>query len=176
MFTLSDVRKMLVELDNQTGLSGATLELKVKNTKKELACHVHKVRRNASGQVVERVPVRFEFSKLILSCDEQTLSEVVKHEYAHYMSVVKYNDNCGDDYRFKKMCVIIGANANEPTFTNNSLQQQSMKMAKYNVICGDCNHVYNYHRMCGVLKSIKVQDKTVQCHCGSYNLTVKQNY
>ena len=176
MFTLKDVRKMLKELDEITGFNGAGLELKTTNTKRTLASHVHRITRTPYGEVVSRTPVRFEFSKLILSCDEETLREVVKHEYAHYMALVEYNDNCGHDWRFKKMCEVIGASADEPTFTNNSIQEQSVKMAKYVVTCNKCGHVYTYSRMCNTLKSVQAQDGTVRCACGCHDLTLTQNY
>ena len=176
MATLKDVRNILVELDEMTGLNGASLDLKQNNGKRVLASHVFQNVRDASGKIVQRRPVRFEFSKLSLSCDMDTLREIVKHEYAHYMALVKYNDNCGHDWRFKEMCKQIGANANETTYTNQSIMQASVKLAKYVVTCDNCGHQYTYSRKCRTLDLVRTGSPYVTCKCGSHNFTYKQNY
>lgn len=173
MLNITYVRNLIKELDEMTGLSGADLPLKVTKTQKTLASFVYTTFRR--GQIVtDRVPTRFEFSRLALSCDEETLKEIVKHEYAHYMALVTYRDKCGHDYRFKKMCKQIGASANEPTFSSNSIEEQSLKLAKYVVTCEGCGQVYTYNRMCPTLRACK--EGKAECPCGCKNFTVKQNH
>lgn len=175
MNTVQDVREILNELDKLTNMSTKHMTIEVKNTTKVLASCVHRIYRNEYREVVKRECVRFEVSKLILNCSKETLTEVIKHEYAHFMSVTIYQDNCGHDYRFKEMCKKIGASADEPTFTNNDVEEQSKKMAKYHVTCEDCGHVYTYSRMCPTLKDVRDGKRNVRCSCGSKNLTFKQN-
>ena len=55
------------------------------------------------------------------------------------------------------------------------IEEQSLKMAKYHVICENCGHIYTYNRMCQTLKSVKEGRKMAKCACGSHNLTFKQN-
>ena len=52
MATLKDVRNILVELDEMTGLNGASLDLKQNNGKRVLASHVFQNVRDASGKIV----------------------------------------------------------------------------------------------------------------------------
>ena len=175
MFNVQDVRNILNELDEMTGMSTKDMTIEVKNTTKVLASCVHRVYRNSYGNVVKRQCVRFEVSKLILNCKYDTLKEVMKHEYAHFMSIQVYQDNCHHDWRFKEMCRKIGADFNEVSVSTTDIEEQSRKMAKYNVICVECGHVYNYNRMCQTLKDVKEGRKNVKCHCGCKDLTFKQN-
>ena len=175
MFNVQDVRNILNELDEKTGMSTKDMTIDVKNTTKTLASCVHRVYRDVYGNVVKRQCVRFEVSKLILNCNYDTLKEVMKHEYAHFMSIQVYQDNCGHDSRFKEMCRKIGANFNEVSVSTKDIEEQSRKMAKYHVICDECGHIYTYNRMCQTLKDVKECRKNVKCGCGSRNLTFKQN-
>ena len=175
MFNVNDVRNILDELDNMTGMSTKDMTIEVKNTTKTLASCVHRIYRDSYGNVKKRQCVRFEVSKLILNCNYETLKEVMKHEYAHFMSTTIYQDNCGHDSRFKEMCRKIGAEFNEVSVNTTDIEEQSLKMAKYHVICEECGHIYTYQRMCSTLKYIKEGRKVVKCGCGCSNLTFKQN-
>ena len=175
MFTIQDVRNILNDLDKISGMSSKDMTIEVKNTTKVLASCVHRVYRDCYGNVVKRQCVRFEVSKLILNCNYDTLKEVLKHEYAHFMSIQVYQDNCGHDSRFKEMCRRIGANFNEVSVSTTDIEEQSRKMAKYHVICDECGHIYTYNRMCKTLKDVKEGRKTVRCGCGCKDLTFKQN-
>lgn len=173
MFTLKHVQSILKQLDEVTGLNGASLVLKQTKSTKTLGSFVHAVRR-VNGQVVERTPLRFEFSTLVLNCNEQTLVEIVKHEYAHYMALVVYNDNCNHDWRFVEQCRKIGASACEPTFSNKYIQEQSLKMAKYLVECTNCGQVFTYQRKCATLTACA--NGNAECHCGCREFKITQNY
>ena len=175
MFNVNDVRNILDELDNMTGMSTKDMTIEVKNTTKTLASCVHRIYRDSYGNVKKRQCVRFEVSKLILNCNYETLKEVMKHEYAHFMSTTIYQDNCGHDSRFKEMCRKIGAEFNEVSVNTTDIEEQSLKMAKYHVICEECGHIYTYQRMCSTLKNIKEGRKVVKCGCGCKDLTFKQN-
>ena len=175
MCNLKDVREIIKGLDEITGLNGADLPIQQKNSKKVLGCFVHSVVRNGvTKQVIRRTPTRFEFSTVILNCSKQTLEQVVKHEYAHYMALVKYNDNCQHDWRFKQCCQIIGASADEPTFSNNEVDQQTLKMSKYVVTCQGCGAQFTYQRKCPTLTAC--QQNSAKCGCGCHQFTVVQNY
>ena len=175
MFNVQDVRNILNELDEMSQMSTKDMTIEVKNTTKTLASCVHRVYRDCCGNVVKRQCVRFEVSKLVLNCNYDTLREVIKHEYAHFMSIQVYQDNCGHDSRFKEMCRKIGATFNEVSVSTKDIEEQSLKMAKYHVICENCGHIYTYNRMCQTLKDVKEGRKTVKCGCGCKNLTFKQN-
>ena len=175
MCTMKDVKKIIKELDTVTGLNGASLELKEVKSIKTLGAFVNvNIKDRNTRKVIKREPRRFEFSHLVLSCDEKTLREIVKHEYAHYMAFMKYGERCHHDYRFKKMCEIIGATADEPQFTNDQIQKQSIKLAKYNLTCSGCGHTFTYSRMCGTLKA--AMSGEAECPCGSKEFIFKQNH
>lgn len=175
MNTLKDVKRMIQELDEKTGLEGALLSLEVSNGKKELGSFRFQAYRSYfNNEITKCTPIGFRFSKLILSCDQETLFEIVKHEYAHYMATVRFNDNCYHDKRFKAMCAEIGADANEPTFTNKSVKEQSIKMAKYTLTCESCGHVFTYSRKCSTLEAAKNGNATCSCGCSSF--IFKQNH
>lgn len=173
MANLNDVRKMMERLDNMTGMSGAGLQFKKTRSSKILGSFVH-MTQSRGGVVVKRTPVRFEFSEVILSCNESTLWEIVKHEYAHYMATVRFQDNCHHDWRFKECCREIGASADEPTFTNANLEEQSRKMAKYVVTCENCGSTTTFQRMCNTLRAIDNNDATCTI-CGCNHFHIKTN-
>ena len=173
MFTLKDVQSIIKGLDEVTGFNGAELVFKQTNSKKTLGSFVHAAHR-VNGQVVKRTPLRFEFSKITLNCNQETLVEIVKHEYAHYMALMVYNDNCEHDWRFVEQCKKIGARASEPTFTNTQIKEQTIKLAKYVVECQGCGAVFTYQRKCNTLTAC--QEGTARCSCGCTNFKVTQNH
>ena len=172
MHTLKDVQKIIKGLDMITGLNGSELELKQTKNVRTLASFTHRTVK-WGGRVARREPVRFEFSTLVLSCDYKTLEEIVKHEYAHYMALVTFNENCNHDWRFKQMCAQIGASANEPSFSNKSIMSASAKLAKYTATCTSCGYIYTFSRKCSTLDACRVGAAT--CSCGSDKFAVKQN-
>lgn len=151
MRTLKFVRNIIKELDQQTGLDGASLELKRNKSTRQLGC--------------------FTFAKITYR-----YGGIVKHEYAHYMTLVEYNDQCHHDYRFKEMCAQIGANANEPTFGNDSIKNSLIKKVKYVLTCKECGHVYTYSRNCQTLELAKAGSPLVHCNCGCHEFDFKQNH
>jgi predicted SprT family Zn-dependent metalloprotease len=173
MFTLKDVQSIIKGLDEVTGLNGAELVFKQTNSTKVLGSFVHAAHR-ANGQVVRRTPLRFEFSKLVLNCNHETLVEIVKHEYAHYMALMVYNDNCEHDWRFVEQCKKIGAKASEPKFTNKQIKEQTIKLAKYVVECQGCGAVFTYQRKCNTLTAC--QEGTARCSCGCTDFKITQNH
>ena len=176
MRTLKFVRNIIKELDKETGLDGASLELKRNKTTRQLGCFTYsKITHRSNGETTY-TPKSFTFSEVVLESDDDTIREIVKHEYAHYMALVEYNDQCHHDWRFKKMCKQIGANANEPTFSNESIRNSLIKKAKYVVICKECGYVYTYSRDCETLRLSKAGSPLVSCSCGSHEFEVKQNY
>ena len=175
MRTLKFVRGIIKELDAQTGLDGASLELKRNKTTRQLGCFTYSKTRFMDGGSFYS-PKSFTFSEVVLDCDDETIREIVKHEYAHYMALVTYNDSCNHDYRFKEMCRQIGANANEPTFSNESVKNSLIQKAKYTLTCKQCGHVYTYSRKCQTLELAKAGSPLVSCSCGCHEFEFKQNH
>ena len=112
MRTLKFVRNIIKELDQQTGLDGASLELKRNKTTRQLGCFTFSKITYRYGGEETNTPKSFTFSEVVLECDDDTIREIVKHEYAHYMALVTYNDQSHHDGRFIIMCIQLGANAN----------------------------------------------------------------
>lgn len=177
MRTLKFVRNIIKELDKETGLDGASLELKRNKTTRQLGCFTFSKITYRNGGGTTYTPQSFTFSEVVLDCDDETIREIVKHEYAHYMALVTYNDCCKHDYRFKEMCRKIGANANEPTFSNESVKNSLIQKAKYTLTCKHCGHVYTYSRKCQALDLAKAGSPLVECaHCGCHEFEYKQNH
>lgn len=173
MFTINDFKKVVRELDNLTGMNGASLPVRKTRSQRTLASFVSNVTRNGFGEIVRVEPNRFEVSALILSLDdEKTFREIIKHEYCHYLANIIYQDNCHHDKRFKEQCRRIGAEATEPTYGNDSITKASEKIAKHRLICNECGHVHTFSRMCKTIEAA-VQGYAT-CSCGSRSFTYKQ--
>lgn len=95
------IRKELQRLDNITGLDGAALPIHFKNTKCVL------------GQY-DAIEMSFMFSNYYFQDIEWPIEEaldVIRHEYAHYMSHMIYGEQgLGHNKYWRKCCNDVGAN------------------------------------------------------------------
>lgn len=170
--TLDDVRRMIAALDEHTGLNGSDLPLKEDKSVKKLACFTYSIHRSYKGTSYH--PKSFTFSKLILSCSREALWETVKHEYAHYMALIRHGENCGHDYRFKAICKEIGAENDEPQRGDKEIVEKAKELSKYTLICDSCNSSWIYMKWCKTLTYAKKNG--LRCGCGCDQFTIRQNY
>ena len=117
---------------------------------------------------------KMEISKALLAtATDSSIESVIDHEWVHYYITKLTGEYHGHDSEFKRMCAMIGC-SNDGTQTRVERTISESAMYKYTVRCNSCNDdIAFYTRMCSTLKNIN------ECYCkrcGSYNLSVKQNW
>ena len=115
------IRKIMNELDKQTGNNTSDIPVKiVPNNKKYLACYKYWSN--------NRNPESFEFTEDIVNIDDQSLIDTIKHEYAHYIqSTVIKSKRCGHNQQFKNICKKLGTD-NYGEYCNDSIMTALKEM------------------------------------------------
>lgn len=117
-------------------------------------------------------PEVVEFSRQFLETStDDSIREVIKHEFCHWAVLVETGEVHHHDAAFKAMCRKVGCNFNRPqgkvkrTVSND-------KLFKYIVKCEDCDNEIHYNRAGKVVKY------TNQYGCGKCGgkLYVQQNW
>lgn len=178
VWSLEDVRKIVEGVERTTG-ERMNLELvyngRLKRTLAQCVCRVERV---ASTKKITKVePYKIEFGKTILNTeDKEVFKQIVLHEVAHAIANKRYQDNCGHDYRFKKVCEEIGCYET----TKGTKREEIKSTYKYVVTCKCCGTNYNYHRKSGIVSVLMDKNshympyRCATCDKDSFKLT--QNY
>ena len=183
-WTMADVNKIIKDVERATGES-LGLEVKVNGRLKRALARCFTQVRNG-----KHIPTKLEFGKAILEVEEyEIFRQVTLHEIGHAIANKRFQDNCGHDSRFVKVCHEIGcyntgthcsqeySNAIQQAFdkingttttTTNKPQQQT---TKYSVICKECGHTFHKSRQCDVTKN----PEHYRCGCGG-KVYVQQNW
>lgn len=175
-YTIEFIREVLDRLDTVSGLSTKQIPVVIKNTQK-LGCFVSKI---VADKIA--VPVEFQFNENILrgKYPEETTIEIIKHEYAHFMSFMLYPKELFSAKRmpahgkeFKKCCEVIKCSLTsacakleateewKAKYENEESRKQELirNNFKYAVKCSRCSFVYYYKRRGKILKNIR------KCYC-----------
>ena len=117
-------------------------------------------------------PTRIEFARILLNeTDDETIEQVIKHEYVHYYLLITTHEDHGHDILFKKKCAEIGCYHDK---AQNEVAAFTAKSTKYEVFCMTCNkRVGQYSRMCKTLKNL---DSCMCNICKTSNLKMIQNW
>ena len=109
------IRDELKRLDTKTGLNGAELPIKLGSAKTRL------------GSFRAEPTMGFRFSKVWFhnpEWSEEAALDVIRHEYAHYMTWMLYK-TCRHDKQWKECCAAIGA---KPTRLYKEHESQSTEI------------------------------------------------
>lgn len=97
-------------------------------------------------------PEVIEFSKQFLETStDESVRQVIMHEFAHWAVLVETGEVHGHDAIFKAMCRKIGCEANRPQ-TKVERTVSDDKIYKYIVKCKDCGNEVHYNRAGKVVK------------------------
>lgn len=115
-----------------------------------------------------------EFSgQLLRNASEKNIKDVVLHECAHIIAVVRSpKEDHGHDAYFKMICHEIGTD-NDGACMSIDYNKPIEQIYKYVVDCPNCGVIAHYSRKTKNLNNIG------RCHCrkcGSNNLKVRQNW
>lgn len=119
-------------------------------------------------------PSAIEFSKIFL--EQATYFEiiqVIRHEAAHYIAIVRSGEFHGHDEYFRAVCAEIGCEYDRAVAPLESVIKREKKAVKriptpfkYEVYCPCCGKVVDKKkRMCKMLKEIEWYE-CPECYCG----------
>ncbi len=118
-------------------------------------------------------PQVIEFSRQFLETStDESVRQVIMHEFAHWAVLVETGEAHGHDAIFKAMCRRIGCQADRPQ-TKVERTVSDDKLFKYIVRCEDCGNEVHYSR---AGKVVKHPDWYGCGRCGGENLKVIQNW
>ena len=117
-------------------------------------------------------PEVMEISRQLLeTATDESIMEVIAHEFAHWYICETTNEDHGHDALFKEVCNKIGCGFNTPTAKVERIVEDAA-VYKYEVVCPNHGTISRYHRAGKVVKNIKFY----ACpHCGG-ELELKQNW
>lgn len=117
-------------------------------------------------------PQVIEFSRQFLETStDESVRQVIKHEFSHWAVLVETGEVHGHDAIFKAMCRRIGCQADRPQ-TKVERTVSDDKLFKYIVKCEDCGNEVHYNRAGKVVK----QPWAYSCgRCGG-ELHVQKNF
>lgn len=97
-------------------------------------------------------PEVIEFSRQLLETStDESVRQVIMHEFAHWAVLVETGEVHGHDAVFKAMCRKIGCKADRPQ-TKVERTVGDDKLFKYIVKCKDCDNEMHYNRAGKVVK------------------------
>ena len=147
-WTISDIRKVLNQLDVELGCSSKKIPVMFNNKLK------HTLGYFVFGYMGSNlVPSNFEFSKYIRDgfIPEDIVIAIIKHEYVHFYTDTKLNKACGHDKNFKHNCNKIGisgkATISLPKDVSLAIKEDMKIKPKYKVICTGCGNTFNRIRL-----------------------------
>jgi predicted SprT family Zn-dependent metalloprotease len=107
---------------------------------------------------------------MLKTCTEESIIEVVRHEWAHWYAWKTDGEVHGHDACFKEICKKIGCTHDK---SKNKVERlvSTEPISKYTISCG-CGQEWHYSRMCDTIRNIEY------CSCPTCggSLTVKQNW
>ena len=117
-------------------------------------------------------PLRMEFSKQLLeTASDESIVDVIKHEWCHYYITKTTKQNHGHDWDFKRLCYRIGCGGSPTTAIERVVEVKE----KYELFCSDCGKkVGGYARVCSTIHAAR--DNRVKTRCCKATVTVKQNW
>ena len=109
--TVEDVKKILKDMDKKTGKSYANLPIHVsKRMTRALGGAVCQITINRITKKQKVEALEFKFSQFFLDAylTEKDFQDIVRHEFLHLYTNVKYQENCNHDKRYKAECTKLG--------------------------------------------------------------------
>lgn len=159
MFNLQDVANEYRRLDQIFNVDTSDINL----------VHFTGVSKAGYCAVRKGKPVKIGINDLLFECSEEEFYDTVRHEYAHAINAIKYNEN-GHGQTWKQICKIVGcipsAHVPENSELKKKFDEYSIQTAKYKITCSHCGQVYYYRRKSSVVNDYYAGEKLIcpVCH------------
>ena len=125
---------------------------------------------NIGGYVT---PLTVMFSKsLINSATDDDIRQIVLHEAAHYIVIMRTHEHHGHDEYFKSVCAEIGCTNDGATYMTECIKGNDAT-ARYSIFCPHCGYLKGQGRMTSLLRNLS----HYQCKkCGNDELYYIKNW
>lgn len=163
MFTVNEIRKELMRLDQISGLDTSSIPIRVSN--RMTKCWGHCVAIKSAGEY--KVKELAFADRLLKYATPEHVLETVRHEYAHAYVFIKNQKNDGHGSYWKHAVVKFGAPpkrcSSKPEVSENMPDYENK--TKYILSCPCCDWNYNYTRAGNAIKELKANPKSVRYYC-----------
>lgn len=121
----------------------------------------------------DEVPYAMEFSgQLLRTATDESIEQIVKHEWAHWFAWVETGEVHGHDAIFKKICSKIGCSSDKSKTKVERIVEKDA-VYRYVVVCPECGRKWYYNRRGKVIQNI---DDYHCNNCGQGKLDVIKNW
>ena len=153
MYTLDDVRKEYDRLDNLCGVNTSEITLVELDSVKRLGVCRHKTDRRTGYYV----PIKIGISARILNSTEDAFLDVVRHEYAHAVDILRHPTGRGKPHgnSWKAICLEVGCTPKATTPVSEEGKELRKERAKYVITCKCCGNTYYYLKTTKIVKLIQ---------------------
>ena len=140
IWTVDDIKQVVKELDNITGLNGSNLQIKINGRLKRAmgVCKFIKSKRKA---------LSLEFSKNLTNGNYSTdiVKKTIIHEYTHFLMLEKFKILDNHDDTWKYYCKMLGGDG-EKYFLHKVTDKNGNEMSnyKYTIVCNCCGKVISH--------------------------------
>lgn len=173
-YTLDDVRAEYDRLDKLCGVStaGVTLRISTKATRRYGLCH-HKWQRDYSrADGGYYYPDYIAITDFVFDCENE-FWDVIRHEYAHALVMLRDGRNHGHDAVWKAACREVGCRPERCSGAAETAQKVAVKKEnryKYQVVCEKCGASWRYMRATKVVQALQKGKACSHPACGSKKL------
>ena len=168
MLTVKDIEKICQEFSDMVG-DTFDLPVSINGRLTRTLGRVCTLRNRETGYVTLQ---RMEISRQLLeTATEESIRDVIGHEWAHYYVAKTTHESHGHDYEFKQACALIGCTNDTPvTQVERTVEMRS----KYEIYCNVCNEtVGHFSRWC---KTLDIIDYCTCNTCKQNKLKIIQNW
>ena len=125
---------------------------------------------NTGGYVT---PLKVMFSKsLITTATDEDIRQIVLHEAAHYIAIMRTHEHHGHDSYFKDICAEIGCTNDGATYMTEAIKADD-KLMRYSIYCPNCGYIKGQGRFTSLLRNLS----QFECSkCGSDELSYIKNW
>lgn len=125
---------------------------------------------NAGGYVT---PLKVMFSKsLINTATDEDIRQIILHEAAHYIAIIRSHEHHGHDAYFKDICAEIGCTNDGATYMTEAIKADD-KLMRYSIYCPNCGYLAGQGRFTSLLRNL---EHCTCKRCGGDNLSYTKNW
>lgn len=175
MHSIEDIRAEYARLDKLCGINSSGIEIKISHRAFTTfgLCKFVKKRR-------KYVPTKIQITDFVLNYEDE-FWEIIRHEYAHLLVMMRDGVNHGHDAVWKRACLEVGCTPSR-LIDSEALDQcaaerrrgsaREPSLFRFEVTCPACGHKWQYKTECKIVRAAKKHN--CYCPCGCKDLTLKE--
>lgn len=162
MWTENKIKIYLINLGEKFGMDLTSIPVEI--NKKMIKCWGKYVYDSVTLE-----PMKFVFSYYLLdgSYDENQITGIIKHEFAHFYTNTKYKKACGHGLEFKETCRLLNipyTDISDLKISDPLKQYVDNLNKKYKITCLSCGNVF-YKKKLPNYCTLQTYSLNYKCKC-----------